>query len=154
MRLSRHCRALRASPAAERPLPLTPMIDLAFLLMISIMCTTASRSIEGVIDVSQRNWVWTWCLALPSVKVEVRLREPQARQLLDRALEYRVGALRTIDRQNVETLLRRARQWEDFDGRLSIVVRAGVTTGEVVDVLEAARAAGFDDVLFEEASGD
>jgi biopolymer transport protein ExbD len=154
MRWSHHFRALPAPSAAERQLPLTPMIDVALLLVISILCTTTARRVEGVIDISQSSWVWTWCPALPSVEVELRLIDPSARERPDRTLEYRVGVLCTNERKDVATLLHRARTWEGFDGRLSIVAHSGVTCGEVVGVLEAARDVGFDDVRFERPSGD
>jgi biopolymer transport protein ExbD len=145
---------------------MTPMIDVTFLLLIFFMCTLNFRTLEGRLAAYLPDDVGVNPTdAVPDEKVRITLEVKQAGARTDprtggtklgrgrfefdgtRVLEYTVGPVKTRDRrvlaQRLELLHRRAPERP-----VTIDARAGTVYGDVVRVLDAALAAGFERITF------
>lgn len=145
---------------------MTPMIDVVFQLLIFFLCNLHYRALEGRLDAflprdlgraSQAEHQRT------TVEVAILVAEPGERrdpadleqawsgsgryELVGRRVTYHVGPRATTDLAEVTRLLGELRR-EDAGRNVVLAPRAGAIYDDVVPVLDAALAAGYEDVTF------
>lgn len=160
----------------EVTMEMTPMIDVTFLLLIFFMCTLKFKTLEGKLSaylpkdvgVNQSD-------AEPIEKVAIILRprfagtkhypptkgnevvgpkydDPTGLKRFvwgpDRVLEYSVGSTKTTDLIEIGDRLAKIFKDRDDDAPATIDARPGTCYGDVVPLLDAAVAAGFEDITF------
>ncbi len=154
-------RKTRSDRAEEQAsLPLTPMIDVTFLLLIFFLCTLRFRALEGKLTAALPRDAGSVQRTLreeigirvrvvdPGEPVDLRRSTPSARR--GRVIAYRVAGTEYRSVAALELLL-----VELYRSDPSLAVRidagAGTLVGEIVAVLDAAQIAGFGQIGF--ASG-
>ncbi len=161
---------LRKWAEQESKLEMTPMIDVTFLLLIFFMCTIQFKTLEGKLaaylpkDLGGKP---TEAERKEKVDVLLRVIEPGSKRDPrdngkpysgagtfqwgpDRVIEYRVGPSRVPDLRSVEAKLEQHREADPERG-MTINPLPGVVNSDVMQVLDAAIAAGFTDITFKGA---
>ena len=156
----------RALRDAKIQADMTPMIDVVFQLLIFFLCNLQYRALEGRLDAFLPKDLGRAShdeRARTTVEVAIVVVEPGERrdpadperawsgvgryELAGRRVTYRVGPRSTADLAEVARLLRELRR-EDESRNVVLAPRAGTVYDDVVPVLDAAIAAGYDDVTF------
>ena len=155
-------RKIRSDRAREpASLPLTPMIDVVFLLLIFFLCTLRFRALEGKLAAALPRDAGSGIVRTLREEIGIRVRVVDPGQPVDlrtvtpsarggRLIAYRVAGTEYRSVAALELLL-----LELYRADPSLAVRidagAGTLVGEIVAVLDAALMAGFDEIGF--ASG-
>ena len=154
----------------ECKLNLTPMIDVTFLLMIFFLLTLRFKTLEGKLSAYLPKDVGVNVeQAEPIEKVEIRLTvvSPGTKvdpndaskpyggegrfEYVDRKIRYHIGPRTTEDIAVVEERLASLFQAAKAAGQkrpATIDARPGTTYGDIIPVLDAAVAVGFDEITF------
>ena len=156
----------RRSASEDRPIGLTAMIDVTFLLLIFFLCTLRFRSFEGKLEAflprdggSQRSDVD------PPLSLDVHLSVAAEGQRIDRRtglpsvdpaapfdlvgrrIALRAGPHRFTGLDGARAFLEGYAR-RDRERRVVIHAGPGVTHGDVTETLDALLAVGFRDVTF------
>lgn len=145
---------------------MTPMIDVVFQLQIFFLLNLQYKSLEGRLDAFLPKNLGAASRderPVTTVEVAILVTEPGERrdpsdpaqawsgygryELAGRRVSYRVGPRATADLAEVERFLRELRR-EDEQRDVVLAPREGTVYDDVVPVLDAAIAAGYDDVTF------
>lgn len=160
----------RAFASEKHELQMTPMIDVTFLLLIFFICTLRFKTLEGVLaaDLPHALGVNNGLSEQDtSVTIGVRVVEtgtlvrPDGSAYTDadlaarrrfvydasRRIETTLGATRTTELREVGVALRHLHAAQ-ADRRIKLDSHAGVTNGEVVEVLDLVTEVGFTDIVF------
>lgn len=165
---------LKRLASEEHKLPMTPMIDVTFLLLIFFMCTLKFRILEGKLAAYLPKDVGVNIDdAEPIEKVEIVLRvrnegtklnprgdgpwdgDPSRRFNFadDRLIEFSVGPRQTTSLRDLEERLREIYEAQP-DRSATIDPKPGTVYGDVVGALDAAINAGFTSITFIGAPND
>ena len=160
----------------KQEMPMTPMIDVTFLLLIFFMCTLKFKTLEGKLAAYLPKDVGVNLMdAEPIEKVEILVRvrkegtklKPVSRTETvvygpqhtgrylwddDRVLEYQIGPYKTRDleklRERLSIIYRERMAANEEKVPATIDARPGTCNKDVVDVLDQAIDAGFTDITF------
>ena len=166
----------------ECEMEMTPMIDVTFLLLIFFMCTLKFKTLEGKLAAYLPKDVGVNTTeAEPIEKVEILLRvqtpgtkykptKSKTREIYgpgdtgryvwgeDRVLEYTVATFRTTDlvklRERLTKIFKERKALGEEKVLATIDARSGTVYEDVVDALDQAIFAGFNDITFVGAYAD
>jgi biopolymer transport protein ExbD len=157
---------LRDLADEKHDLEMTPLIDVTFLLLVFFLLTIRFKTLEGKLSAylpSDAGAAPTQLDPPPRVDIGVRVLVPGERrdpidtarpwkghgryEFVGRVVGYRVGPRESSDPRELEARLAELRR-QNPERSVTIDARPGTIYSEVVAALDAARAAGFDDITF------